>query len=243
MAADCGGRTPIRKCPPGPQTKISVVKKGKMTFLTKRGKMTPFAPGTLDWGHLHRHLAPRNPPPLDTDIHDSDHYPISLRLTLPTIGFSSFVPRWNLQRADWTKFTELCELQHDRFEDPVEGIQYITDTIIFAATQNIPLTKAPKKANPVPWWNSTVRQAIAKRKRAFRTYLRTRTDQDLIIRNRERANAKRIMKQAKKESWQHFLHLRLPRQLLKYGIWFVGCRGNGRLRPSQFSAFQGSRTL
>ena len=35
-----------------------------MTFLTKRGKMTPLTPGTRDWGHLHRHPAPRNPPPL-----------------------------------------------------------------------------------------------------------------------------------------------------------------------------------
>ena len=54
----------LRKCPPGPQSKIPVVKKGKMTFLTNRGKMTPLTPGTLDWGHLHRHSAPRNPPPL-----------------------------------------------------------------------------------------------------------------------------------------------------------------------------------
>ena len=170
---------------------------------------------------------------VDTDIHDSDHYPISLRLTLPTTGVSSFVPRWNLQRADWTKFTELCELQHDRFEDPVEGIQYITDTIISAATQSIPLTKAPKKANPVPWWNNTVRQAIAKRKRAFRTYLRTRTDQDLIIRNRERANAKRVIKQAKKESWQHFLSsFTASTPLVK--IWDLVRRLSGKRSPQTF---------
>ena len=55
----------LRKCPPGPQSKIMVVKKGKMTFLTKRGKMTPLTPGTLDWGHLHRlPPPPRNPPQL-----------------------------------------------------------------------------------------------------------------------------------------------------------------------------------
>ena len=54
----------LRKCPPGSQSKIPVVKKGKMTFLTKREKMTPLTPGTLHWGHLHRHSAPRNPPPL-----------------------------------------------------------------------------------------------------------------------------------------------------------------------------------
>ena len=65
VAADCGGgggRTPTQM-PPGPQSKIMVVKKGKITFLT-RSKMTPLTPGTQDYGHLHRHPAPRNPPSL-----------------------------------------------------------------------------------------------------------------------------------------------------------------------------------
>ena len=52
-----GGRTPTQM-PPRLPVKIPVVKKGKMTFLTKREKMTPLTPGTLDWGHLHRHSAP-----------------------------------------------------------------------------------------------------------------------------------------------------------------------------------------
>ena len=170
---------------------------------------------------------------IDTDIHDSDHFPISLRLTVSTPGFSSFTPRWNLRRADWTKFTELCDLQNDRFDDPIEGIQHITDTIISAATESIPLTKEPKKANPVPWWNNDVRQAIAKRKRAFRTYLRTRTEQDLIIRNRERAVAKRVIKQAKKESWQHFLSsFTESTPLVK--IWDLVRRFSGKRSPQTF---------
>ena len=46
--------------PPGPQSKISVVKKGKMTFLAKRGKMTPLTPVSLDWGHLHAPCPPQS---------------------------------------------------------------------------------------------------------------------------------------------------------------------------------------
>ena len=64
VAADCGGQDTYANAPSGPQSKILVVKKGKMTFLPKRGKMTLLTPGTLDWGHLHRHPAPRNPPQL-----------------------------------------------------------------------------------------------------------------------------------------------------------------------------------
>ena len=57
----------------------------------------------------------------------------------------------------------------------------------------------------MPWWSASVRQAIAKRKRSFRAYLRLRTDQTLVVRNRERADAKRIIRNAKRTSWQSFL--------------------------------------
>ena len=143
---------------------------------------------------------------VDGDIHDSDHYPISLRFTFDVAGIPHFIPRWNLERADWTKFTELCEfVHHDRYADPVEGISYITETILSAAQQSIPLTKPCKKGNAVPWWSPAVRQAIAKRKRAFRAYLRLRTNAALIDRNRERAIAKRVIRKAKRESWQSLL--------------------------------------
>ena len=143
---------------------------------------------------------------VDSDIHDSDHYPILLRFTFGVAGGSSFVPRWNLNKADWATFTELCEFtHHDRFVNPLDGISYITDTIITAAKQSIPVTKPCKKGNAVPWWSPSVRQAIARRKRAFRAYLRLRTDEALVARNRERAIAKRVIKTAKRNSWQKFL--------------------------------------
>ena len=143
---------------------------------------------------------------VDSDIHDSDHYPIYLRFTLGVAGVPSFVPRWNLDKADWTKFTDLCEFDHhDRFDNPEDEISYITDTIISAAQRSIPITKPFNRGNAVPWWSASVRQAIAKRKRAFRAYLRLRTDHALVVRNRERANAKRIIRNAKRTSWQSFL--------------------------------------
>ena len=143
---------------------------------------------------------------VDGDIRDSDHYPISLQFTFGVSGISSFVPRWNLARADWVKFAELCEMEHhERFDDPVEGLSYISNTILSAAQQSIPVTKPCKKGIPVPWWTPDVRQAIAKRKRAFRAYLRLRTDEALVLRNRERATAKRVIRTAKRNSWQTFL--------------------------------------
>ena len=143
---------------------------------------------------------------VDTDIHDSDHYPISLQFTFTVNGIPSFSPRWKLDKADWVKFTEECEFEYnERFDDPVQGIQFITDTMISAASKSIPITKPSRKAIPVPWWNNSVRNAVAKRKRSFRSYLRTRTEHALILRNRERANARRIIRSSKRESWQQLL--------------------------------------
>ena len=56
-----------------------------------------------------------------------------------------------------------------------------------------------------PWWSTEVAQAIAKRKRAFRSYLRHRDNAHLIARNQERARCKRIIKEAKRSSWRSFL--------------------------------------
>ena len=143
---------------------------------------------------------------VDTDIHDSDHYPISLHFTFTVTGVPSFSPRWKLDKADWVKFTEQCEFEHqERFDDPVEGIRHITNTMISAASKSIPITKPCTTAIPVPWWNNSVRNAVAKRKRSFRSYLRIRTQQALILRNKERANARRTIRSSKRESWQHLL--------------------------------------
>ena len=143
---------------------------------------------------------------IDNDIHDSDHYPIYLKTTFQHEGVPSFIPRWKLDKADWNKFTDICEnIDMELFDDPEQGIMDITDQIKSAAKQTIPLTRPCTRTNAVPWWSPIVRHAIAKRKRAFRTYLRLRTPENLIIRNKERANARKVIRTAKRSSWQHFL--------------------------------------
>ena len=91
-------------------------------------------------------------------------------------------------------------------EDTPEGrITCITETILTAAEQTIPKTKPCLRRTAVPWWSPAVRQAIARRRRSFRKFLRFRTDQNLIIKNRERARTQQIIRRAKRESWQRFL--------------------------------------
>ena len=151
-----------------------------------------------------------------------------IRFTFSPEGISSFSPRWKLDRADWIKFSDLCESQHtEQFPDPVDGIQHITQTMITAAEKTIPITKPIRQGVAVPWWTNTVRRAIARRKRAFRLYLRRRTDQTLKARNRESAIAKRIINAAKRESWNSFLSSFTSRTPLSQ-IWNLVHRLSGK---------------
>ena len=143
---------------------------------------------------------------VDSDVHCSDHYPISITTTFNHQGTTSFVPHWNLKKAEWEKFSELCnniQLEHEDNSD--QYISGITQAISTAATQTIPKTKPPRNKPSVPWWSPEIRRAIAKRKRPFKAYFRNRTEENLIIRNRERAKTQRIIRTAKRTSWQLYI--------------------------------------
>ena len=143
---------------------------------------------------------------VDTDVHHSDHYLIKLCTTFRSDddATSAFIPRWNLKKADWAKFQEFCAVDHEQFHSPEQGITFLTNTILSAANNSIPTTTPPGRKR-VPWWSSEVARALAKRKRAFRRYLRLRDEESLILRNRERAKCRRIIREAKKASWRSFL--------------------------------------
>lgn len=169
---------------------------------------------------------------IDSDIYDSDHYPILLQFTFQQEGIPSFIPRWKLTRADWQKFSDLCEnLQINDDHDPEVTISYITDSLLSAARASIPLTKPCTRTNPVPWWSPEVKRAVAKRKQAFRAYLRHRTQHSLFHRNRERANTRRIIRRAKRASWQKFLS-QLSSSSPISQIWNIVRRLTGKRTPS-----------
>ena len=144
---------------------------------------------------------------VDPDIYHSDHYPIKLRSTFShdNDAVAGSIPRWNLKRADWSKFKNFCEIENERFHSPEQGIKFLTDTIVTAAHTSIPLTSTSQKHKRAPWWSLNVAHAIAKRKRAFRAYLRHKNNENLLIRNRERARCKRTVREAKRKSWTSFL--------------------------------------
>ena len=164
----------------------------------------------------------------DSDIYNSDHYPIYLKTTFHAEGTPSFVPRWNLMKADWQTFTNLCEtIQIEEAQTTEQTIVDITNTLLSAARQTIPKTKPCSRRNAVPWWSPAIQQAIARRKRTFRAFLRHRTDDNLINKNKERARTQRIIRTAKRASWQHFLS-KLSSSTPLSQIWHLVRRLSGK---------------
>ena len=144
---------------------------------------------------------------VDSDIRNSDHFPIKIQTTFNTgnDATTSFIPRYNLNKANWVQFQALSNFNQEPFLSPEQGITFLTNNITSAANASIPSTSPSLRRKSVPWWSLEVAQAIARRKRAFRSYLRHKDNAHLIIRNQERARCKRIIREAKRSSWRSFV--------------------------------------
>ena len=144
---------------------------------------------------------------VDGDIYHSDHYPIKLQTTFSSandsIGCS--VPRWNFKKADWEKFKNFCNIEQEQLS-PERAIAFLTDTILAAAEGSIPMTSPSSNHKRAPWWSQEVGNAIARRKRSFRQYLRHKNNTFLVQRNKDRARCQKVVRQAKRNSWRSFLN-------------------------------------
>ncbi|GFO03547.1 LINE-1 retrotransposable element orf2 protein [Plakobranchus ocellatus] len=83
-----------------------------------------------------------------SDLCGSDHFSIFLTLTSnfsPNVNTTSF----NFQKADWSRFGDLCKLSLD---DSVADIEQFTSKLLGAARSSIPSHKGTKCKTRVPWF-------------------------------------------------------------------------------------------
>lgn len=143
----------------------------------------------------------------DIDSRGSDHFPIMMK-TGNKHQNRSHKPRWKLDKADWKKFrTELItrlpvEEKHD--------INKITKIIFEAASNNIPKTSGTTRKRKVPWWNKEVKASIGNRRKALRRLraCKNNTKRKGLVVDLRRSHhmASKIIKTAKRESWEKFLN-------------------------------------
>ena len=141
------------------------------------------------------------------ELHNSDHYPIIVKKQpTPEIGEPSL--RFQTEKADWTKFKNLT-IHYSRPEgeqDIDEEVEYMTNFIIDAASESIPVSRKRRKEKiPVPWFNAQCREAKIKRRRAERALQRNHNVQNLLAYRRLCAECRKTYNEAKKKSWADYV--------------------------------------
>lgn len=140
---------------------------------------------------------------LDQSTIGSDHYPI-----LCKAGFEiqkneiSVQQKWKFNKADWEKFNNLCknEMKGFNMKNYIdEYSDHLSSILLRAAEQSIPRINGNRRGKIVPWWNEECSNSIRKRNKAFRIIRKTLTPEAVIRCQKERAQARRIIKQTKKK--------------------------------------------
>lgn len=146
-------------------------------------------------------------------VHDdkwgSDHYPICLQVGIDTYRSNpTHSSSWSIHKANWDKFNELC---NDNITHPsdCDSIEFVYNRFMSelndAIDGAIPKTKhVASNKPPVPWWDDKCDEAVKEKKKALNILKRSSLPHDLIDYKRKKAIARRVIRDAKKRSWQNF---------------------------------------
>ena len=60
------------------------------------------------------------------------------------------------------------------------------------------------RVKKTPWWNDNVKQAIKDKKKLYKAWVRSKFEEDYIKHRLARLHCKRVVKEAKEESWKKY---------------------------------------
>ena len=153
-------------------------------------------------------------------VHDeplgSDHFPVWLQHQ-DDPGLGRRPPRWNLRKADWSEFQSSLEAAIlARADTSAMSAEDFTSAVLDSANGCIPRTSGRLKRTPVPWWTDACKDTLRARKRAFKQFDRKSTTENLITYRKAKAFARRVINEAKADSWSDYVNS-LTRNLLGGG--------------------------
>lgn len=165
--------------------------------------------------------------PLD-HLYGSDHFPISISTGTARVNYCP-PRRWQLEHANWDIFER--DLNRVVLSNSIEtDVGNLSISILEAAERAIPCNSGRPLKKSVPWWNDQVRDAIARKKRAFNRFRRYPTQENLIAFKRCRAQARRLTLESKRLSWNNYVSS-LASNTTTSEIWHK-IRSIAGLRPS-----------
>ena len=83
--------------------------------------------------------------------------------------------------------------------------EQLCNTMLRAAAKSIPKTSSLPKRIPVPWWSEECRLALREKRGRFRRFRRNPTTDNLIHFRKARAQARRTVNKAKRDSWISYI--------------------------------------
>ncbi|KAJ8049377.1 RNA-directed DNA polymerase from mobile element jockey [Holothuria leucospilota] len=100
----------------------------------------------------------------------SDHYPLLMDIVHPMP--EERVPRWQLQKADWSEFSDLCKntIVKDACNDIEDQVAQFTQLLVEIASKTIPKSSAFPRSEHKPWFNTDCEEAIKDRKKALNIF-------------------------------------------------------------------------
>lgn len=164
------------------------------------------------------------------DLHGSDHFPIIIQEIEKSDD--DFLPRWNLNKANWEKFHILCEekLLFNNFKSEEDPVMSFSESLLNISLECIPKSsKCPKKNRP--WFNKECKEAIKNRKDSLKKFNKRPTKENLNATRILRAKARRTIKQAKRNSWQTYISKINSRTPMKK-VWDKLRKINGKNKRS-----------
>lgn len=142
---------------------------------------------------------------VSNDLHNSDHFPIFLSLITNQSNSNHSVSRYIHEKADWITFTSLANITREMVQvDTNTALHNIINTIINAANSTIPRTSGKCK-NRKPWWNQECQDAKKKQRKAWDTFRRYPTTDNLIHFKKSKSYARKVRRRSQRESWINYV--------------------------------------
>lgn len=137
------------------------------------------------------------------DTMGSDHLPICISYSC---DFASPPPpiKFNFKKADWGAFSRIANFDISG-GDINDKVTHIQTCILHAAEVAIPKVSTVHTKHRVPWWSPDCRQALTKRNRRYRVFDKQPSEDNLIAYKKARAEARRIIRSAKRSAWRSYV--------------------------------------
>ena len=167
-----------------------------------------------------------------TDTLGSDHLPIILTIGADNIIDDHFTPlcKYKTKNVDWSIYSTYAVSTEG--EDADEKCASLKNSILDAAETSLPRINLNRYRTLVPWWKPECKIAIKARNRAYKFFFNNPSDENFIEYKKCRAIARRVVRAAKKESWQNFVS-KITEDTPASIIWDYIKRLNGKnfIRP------------